>query len=556
MLVPPARSPSVRSRLARLTAAPLAAALLVAALTPVVPAQLDVLEVVSLADDESEGNGFVTGSSVSDDGRFVAFSGRASNLVEGTPEPDGDYIYLRDRLLGTTTLVTRDTEGNPSSAGGGTNVLMSGDGNWLVFDSFHSDLVEDDGNNTRDVFLYSVASGTIRRISERLGGGDANGGSFASGVSVDGSRVLFECWASDLVPADDNDEFDAYVWDRTADRSFLVSRPAGGPGAGYLNDRSFAGRLSANGRYATFNTEATNVGLGDDTSDRDGYVVDLDTLEVRQVTLGESGEQIGFFPATASGVSDDGRYVVFTAELSSYCDEDTNNVEDYYVRDMLTGDNELVSVASDGDQMFVHDVFLGGEMSADGRYVLFGTRSGVFQPGISGGHMDAYVRDRVNGVTEIVTVYSDGGFLPFDSTLYAMSTDGRFITYQNNFDLLPGETNETSDIYLLDRRRGSLGLEVTGDTAGAPVTFALSGGTPFRPAALLLSLGVQGLQGSAAGLITIGTPSFTVLLPLDGLGAQGFTRTMPPALAGQVLWSQGLDLATALLSPPVRTEVQ
>lgn len=106
-------------------------------------------ERVSVSSSGVEGNNHSMEASISDDGRFVAFRSLASNLVSGDDNGRSD-IFVHDRATGQTSLVSR-TPAEPAD-GNSANPTISGDGNWIAFESDATNLVAGDTNRARDIF--------------------------------------------------------------------------------------------------------------------------------------------------------------------------------------------------------------------------------------------------------------------------------------------------------------------------------------------------------------------------------------------------------------------
>jgi hypothetical protein len=91
---------------------------------------------------------------------------------------------------------------------------ISAHGRFVAFDSFASNLVAGDTNDSFDVFVRDRVAQVTRRVSVGPGGQQANGLSFELAVSAHGRYVAFASDASTLVPADTNNRFDVFVRDR------------------------------------------------------------------------------------------------------------------------------------------------------------------------------------------------------------------------------------------------------------------------------------------------------------------------------------------------------
>jgi len=201
---------------------------------------------------------------ISFDGRFAAFVSAASNLVPGDTDGSADFFRYS---LASGTLARADL---PLPLGPGEYpqlVAISADGRWLLFNDLRGDWVPGDSNHAFDVFLYDFATGAISRVSVGPGGVEANGPSFASGMSIDARYVVFDSAATNLAPSalDNGADMDVFVRDTLAGTTVQVSRGAGGLPA---NGASSGGRISPDGEWVAFTTHATNIVAGVDTNVR------------------------------------------------------------------------------------------------------------------------------------------------------------------------------------------------------------------------------------------------------------------------------------------------
>ena len=197
-------------------------------------------------------SGFYTGSArISRSGRYVAFHNEADDLVPGDTN-GGPDVFLRDRLTNTITRVSTRPDGS-QIAGGSSSEDLSPDGRFLVFNSDAGDILPGDSNNAGDVFVRDLQAGTIERASVTWEDGDSDGLSFEARITPDGRYVAFTSLATDLVPDDTNGFRDVFVRDRwlgTTERVSVTSEGAQG-----FHD-SFTPAISADGRFVLFGSLA------------------------------------------------------------------------------------------------------------------------------------------------------------------------------------------------------------------------------------------------------------------------------------------------------------
>jgi hypothetical protein len=192
--------------------------------------ELPITELVSVASDGTKGNGFSYAPAISADGRYVTFSSNASNLVEGDTN-EGTDIFVHDRVTGVTQRVSVASDG---TQGNGSvdwiTSFISADGRYVAFSSLADNLVEGDTNGVQDVFVHDRVTGETTRISVASDGTQANGASGSNycycprhGISISsgGRYVSFLSEADNLAEGDPNgveeDPFgpqDSFVHDR------------------------------------------------------------------------------------------------------------------------------------------------------------------------------------------------------------------------------------------------------------------------------------------------------------------------------------------------------
>ncbi|MCC6409870.1 MAG: PD40 domain-containing protein [Planctomycetes bacterium] len=356
--------------------------------------QNGAIERISIGTGGAQGNGPARDADISDDGRFVAFASDASNLHPGDANGMSD-IFLRDRQLGTTTLVSR-TSGGTVGSSWSLNPAISADGRWVAFLSRANDLVANDTNVSDDVFVFDAQTSSIERVSVSSAGVEANQLSFNLDISGDGRFVVFDSQAYNLVPGDQlGGHLDIFLRDRLAGTTVRLSEAAGGVTA---NGSSMRPTISANGEFVAFESFASNLVAGD-TATPDVFLVELSTgaltLESR-ATDGTPGS--GQF----AELSADGRYITFTTLAGSvYAASDVNNALDVYLRDVQSSTTTHISIDSAGAQGW-SPVLAVTCVAADGLSVAF-TTANAYAIGDFNLRDDAFVRNLDVVVAPIAT---------------------------------------------------------------------------------------------------------------------------------------------------------
>ncbi len=164
---------------------------------------------VTQTGDEADSLSYVP--ALSADGRFIAFRSHASNLVAGDSNSMGD-IFLSDRQNGTMQRVNLSSSGEQALGGPSDEPAISADGRFIVFRSMATNLIPNDTNGGRDIFVRDM-QGTTTRVSVDSNAVESNGGSYSPVISADGAAIAFYSDANnlDLVRADDNGTADVFA---------------------------------------------------------------------------------------------------------------------------------------------------------------------------------------------------------------------------------------------------------------------------------------------------------------------------------------------------------
>jgi Tol biopolymer transport system component len=509
------------------------------------PAAGQLTERVSVDSAGAQATGSSDKTSISADGRYVAFESAASNLVSGDTNGLTD-VFVHDRQSGATERMSVNSAGAQ-----GNNVSLdpsiSADGRYVAFWSRATNLVSGDTNGAWDVFVHDRQSGATERASVDSTGVQGNGDSggqlpfhIVPSISADGRYVAFWSDASNLVSGDTNAARDVFVHDRQSGATERVSVDSVGVQGNGTSERP---SISADGRYVAFQSAATNLVSGDTNGESDVFVHDRQSDATGLVSVDSVGAQ-GNGQSGAPSISADGRYVVFSSSATNLVSTDTNGESDIFVHDRQSGATELVSVDSPGVQG--NSDSWEPWISANGRYVAFWSYATNLVSGDTNGFWDVFVHDRQSGVTERVSVDSGGAQgIGGGSEDHSISADGRYVAFQSSAtNLVSGDTNGRPDIFVRDRgvaapTVSSVSPDHGPNTGNTSVTIQ---GMGFEDAILVL-FGLESVPFSVssdseivadlAATSATGFVDVSVTSPAGtGTLADGFDYFMPPTSVG------------------------
>ncbi len=330
------------------------------------------------------------GLSISADGRFVAFLPILSEIL-GCAK--GSQLVVHNRESGENICVS-----TPPNFLLSTNYSsLSVDGRYIAFDSIASNLVENDTNGERDVFLYDFQTQKTKRVSVDSAGNQpaksgSNLGSTDPAISADGRYVAFESGAKNLVAGDVDNKDDIFIHDTQTGVTGLISVSSSGIKG---NGNSERPSISADGRYVAFDSDANNLVPGRSGNVKDIYVHDLQTHETSRVSVDSTGKLANRF-STDPSISADGRYVTFTTEATNLISGDPHPEGGVFIHDRLMGQTTCVSIDLTGNHCAGAAEAL---ISTDGKYVAFTTGSPDLVVGDTNGIGDVFVHARGVDVT-------------------------------------------------------------------------------------------------------------------------------------------------------------
>ncbi|HTG35811.1 MAG TPA: hypothetical protein VLB76_23040 [Thermoanaerobaculia bacterium] len=481
------------------------------------------VELISKADPvpDSFGTGFAT--SMSTDGRYVAFQSDAPNLVPGQVDDNFSYdVFLRDRVAGTITLISH-AAGKPGMAGHDVaksspyslDASISADGRYVAFVSLLTDLVpgQSDTSGLNNVFLWDRVTGTTTLISHADGDPVLTGDGHAAGarISADGNYVVFSSLAKNLVPGQtappgNQPQSKVYLYDRRSGAVSLLSHASGSPALS-ANGTSGDAAISGDGAYVVFGSTAPDL-LPGLTNAAAAYQVFL--YERASGALSLVSHASGSPLVAGNGgcgrlqLSADGRWIAFASTARNLVAGQIGSASpnNAFLYDRVSKAIRLAShtSASPLTAASTETGFEGGmiALSADGRYLAFTSSA----PDVVSGQMNlasgsnVFVYDRVSGGIILVSHNRDSRTTTPThpgSRWPSLSADGRYIAFVSpGADLVPHQTDNaaaaTDDVFVYDQIarttvlashvRGSLTTAANG-RSGSPLISADGGVVAF-----------------------------------------------------------------------------
>jgi predicted RNA-binding protein with TRAM domain len=356
-----------------------------------------------------------------------------------------------EQVRGATVRVSVHGSGAQAASGSGwTAPAISRTGRYVAFVSASGDLTPGDTNNSADIFARDRRQRTTTLISTSTTGGPADDNSNQPAMTPDGRYVVFDSFASNLVPGDTNDSQDVFVRDSRRGKTLLVSVDDTGEQG---DSDSASAAITPDGRYVAFTSNAVNLSRAADTNEApDVFVRDLRKGVTRRVSV-SNAEEGGNRSSLSPAISGNGRYVAFSSKATNLVRGDTNEALDVFVRDRWAGTTRRVSVSS--SQAQGNDVSASASITPDGRYVGFDSAASNLVRGDTNGSADGFLRDRRTGTTRRVTLSSTGAQGNEGSSRPDFSADGRYLAFFSfATNLVRRDTNEEADVFLRDRRTG------------------------------------------------------------------------------------------------------
>lgn len=390
---------------------------------------------------------------ISADGRYVLFASTAGNLAfvgNSSPLPRSLNVIMRDRTNGTTVLVSVNLPGTGGGNGDSLPVGVSANGQFVLFESFATNLTADDANNVGDVFVRDLVNGTNILVSVSTNGNSGNGASRSAVITPDGRYVAFVSAANNLVPDDTNKIPDVFVRDLQTATTALASVGATSTNAAAAapGGSSESPVITPDGRYIAFFSTATNLVPGvrfvGDVYVRDAVAgtTAWASVNARSIFFANVGNSNTI--ACNHRISDDGQYVAFVASTNRITSTSARGVA--LRHNLLSGITDIVHTNAHMPLLPFEEIH-NLDMTPNGRFIAFAANV----TGFSGSDSAVYLWDAQTGLNTLVSASTNGAVVPNAiSDSPAVSANGQFVAFLSSAANLT--TNALAGGYHLYRR--------------------------------------------------------------------------------------------------------
>ncbi len=414
--------------------------------TTAFPAYAQVLSVEkipgAIAGDQNSGQGVIT-----PDGQYVFFSSPSSNLVLGDTNDEAD-IFKYDRDADTITKITNADGGGQTDASSVIGLTIGGDGRYIVFNSSATNLISGGTDGTNHVYVFDDNTDTITLVSKSNADVPGNASSLYPNISSDGRYITFYSEADNLVSGDTNTTSDVFVYDQTLDS---IERVSVDGSENEADGSSVFPEISSDGRYVTFQSDATNLVVGDDNSFTDVFVRDRTAGTTERVSVSSAGAQSDEFSGLPT-ISGDGDKVVFYSLSSNFVDDEANAKYDIFLYDRSSDEVTRINLSSDGQE--ADDNSYNPRITSDGRFIAYSSDATNLIDGDTNGGGDLFLYDTYAGTTRRINEPADGtepDTQPGDQTPSTLSENGQYVVYRSGAtNLVAGDTNNERDVFVAE----------------------------------------------------------------------------------------------------------
>jgi Tol biopolymer transport system component len=405
------------------------------------------VRIVSVNDSGRAGNAQSGGPAANENGSVVAFYSDANNLVPDDTNPFRD-VFVRDFNTNHTERVSVGSGGQangPSQSHGGAPAI-SADGNLVAFYSRATNLVPNDANgNQLDVFLRNRVTHETEPISISSSGEAGNGASLYPSMSANGRYVVFQSLANNLVPDDNNGVFDIFVRDRQEGTTTLAC------GASLGSRASFAPAISANGEWVAFAALAPRP-PGGPNNITEIFVCKRNSNPPEFLLVSVNNEDVpGDGDSILPAINLDGNVVAFKSLATNLVLDDRNNVVDVFARDRGAVPPMTVLISASLRGGAPNDFSFPPSVDYTGRFVAFGSTATNLALGDNKNASNMFVRDQMINRTLLVDVNAAGRVANGSTPDAPPSVSGdakqiAFVSFATN--LVPNDRSGVGNVFI------------------------------------------------------------------------------------------------------------
>jgi Tol biopolymer transport system component len=399
---------------------------------------------------------------ISDDGRYVVFSSTATNLVPGVATTQ--EIYVRDLVGGVTIWVSANSQTITQSMYGLTNEIssdyvISADGQYVAYVAGVTNIGS--WNPSGALIRYHVLTGATDIVSTNAVGATAGYGleSRTLDMTPDGNFIAFV--TNQMVGLSASAPPDALmVWNAQSNTTTQVSSSSSSNSS--VNPDYFWPQLSDDGRYVAFFTSVSNLTADPTISGIHLYVYDSVATSFSLVDPRTNGTTPAYFPPNPPSLTSNGQIIAFESFDPSLAANDANCAYDVFVCNVTNSTLELISTAAPVLPSVTpvgQSLISAFSVSANARYIAFVSAADDLVTNDANFYRDVFVHDLLTGSNTLVSVATNGYSGNYPSSDSAISSNGQYVAFTSSAsNLVANDTNFARDVFLRDLIGGTTTL--------------------------------------------------------------------------------------------------
>jgi hypothetical protein len=317
------------------------------------------------------------GGNSGEEGRYIVFVSSAAGLAGSTGRHR--QIFWRDRNAGITKMISAASNGEEGN-GDSYFPAISGDGKSVAFESYSSNLVENDKNGFRDIFIWNATTNKIETVSIGEDGAEANAESYEPSVSGDGNLIAFTSTASNISRTGKGiSNNNVFLRDMQNNTTIMISiDPIAQKGGGGSEPS-----ISYEGNRIAFYSNAATLVANDNNGIWDIFLWEKNNALLKRISLTADGKERNQGNESANrivapAISGNGRYIAFATTADNMVPGESNIFQDVFVYDITTGSTVIASNSVDGKPGNEDSPIGQGEkiaISYEGNWVAFSTKT-------------------------------------------------------------------------------------------------------------------------------------------------------------------------------------